>query len=134
MPSFRKLEPQEVRSIENKGKGVRKLIEEEYDRFLADFTVGDYGEAIPNADDNRLTVRNRLKAAAKRKGIELEFARIRGGNIRFKVVERAAPQAAVRKPAGKSVRREKMADETPPVVPSLNATAKGKPGRPKKTA
>lgn len=128
MPSVRKLPPEEVTTIQNKGKGIRKLTEEEYDRILADFSVGDYGEVIPEVDENRLTVRNRLKAAAKRKGVGLEFARLRGELIRFKVTDGQTP------PAIKPVRREKAHDETPPVVPSLNAAPpKRRGGRPKKT-
>src|SRR5215217_5127798 len=66
MPNFRKLEPEEVQQIENKGKGQRKLTEEQYDAILAEYSIGDYGEALLDADENRLTVRNRLKAAARR--------------------------------------------------------------------
>jgi len=65
MPIVRKLAPDEVQTIENKGKGLRKISEEQYDRFLADFAVGEYGEAELDPDDKRLTVRNRLKAAAR---------------------------------------------------------------------
>jgi hypothetical protein len=43
--TVRKLDPEEVKTIENKGKGPRRLIEEEYDAFLSDYEVGDYGEA-----------------------------------------------------------------------------------------
>jgi hypothetical protein len=104
-------------------------LNEEYDRILADFSVGDYGEVIPEADENRLTVRNRLKAAAKRKDVELEFARLRGEVIRFKVTDGRAPSVS------KPVRREKAHDETPPVVPSLNAAPpRRRGGRPKKSA
>jgi hypothetical protein len=42
MPNFRKLEPDEVKTIENKGKGLRKQTEEQYDAFLADYEVGEY--------------------------------------------------------------------------------------------
>jgi hypothetical protein len=85
MPSIRKLPPEEVRTIENKGKGQRKLTEEEYDRIIADFNVGEYGELTPDAGENRLTVRNRLKAAAKRRQLSVIFLRTRGEEIRFKV-------------------------------------------------
>ena len=69
MPTVRKLAPEEIQTIENKGKGQRKLTEEQYDSFLADYQVGDYGEAELGDDENRLTVRNRFKAAATRRGI-----------------------------------------------------------------
>ena len=64
MPNFRKLDPVEVQTIENKGKGERRLTAELYDSILADYAVGEYGEATLDAGENRLTVRNRLKAAA----------------------------------------------------------------------
>jgi hypothetical protein len=133
MPSVRKLEPQEVRAIENKGKGQRKLAEEEYDRILGDFNVGEYGEVLPEAGENRLTVRNRLKAAAKRKNVALAFLRTRGQDIRFKVEEPNGNGHT--QPRGRAVRRERDVQEPTPVVPSLNAPpAKKRGGRPKKTA
>ena len=85
MPSVRKLTQDEVRTIENKGKGLRKLIEEEYDAFLGDYGVGDYGEAELADDEKRLTVRNRLKAAAKRRSLSVDFKRTQGNILRFKI-------------------------------------------------
>jgi hypothetical protein len=85
MPTVRKLSLDEVRTIENKGKGSRKLVEEEYDTFLSDYAEGDYGEAELNSDEKRLTVRNRLKAAAKRRGLSVDFKRTQGNTLRFKV-------------------------------------------------
>jgi len=86
MPNVRKLSSEEIRTIENRGKGQRKLIEEEYDSFLSDYDVGDYGEADLDADENRLTVRNRLKAAAQRRSLALDFKRTTGYLLRFKVL------------------------------------------------
>ena len=68
MPQVRKLAPEEVQTIENKGKGTRKLVEEQYDSILADYEVGDYGEAVLDEGENRLTVRNRLVLRAGWKG------------------------------------------------------------------
>src|SRR5215211_5380512 len=87
MPNFRKLEPEEVKTYENKGKGTRKLTEELYDSILADYAVGDYGEAVLDEGENRLTVRNRMKAAASRRGISINFRRTQGDLLRFQVVE-----------------------------------------------
>ena len=87
MPQVRKLAPEEVQVIENKGKGLRKLTEEQYDRFLADYELGDYGEAELEGDEKRLTVRNRLKAAAGRRNIGIDFKRTQGNIIRFKIIE-----------------------------------------------
>jgi hypothetical protein len=121
MPQVRKLAPEEVQVIENKGKGLRKITEEQYDAFLSDYEVGDYGEAELEGDEKRLTVRNRLKAAAKRRDIGIDFKRTQGDIIRFKII---APGSG----NGKS---------TPAVVPAVvssapPAPAKRKGGRPKK--
>lgn len=86
MPVVRKLAQDEVETIENKGKGQRKLTEEQYDRYLAEYDVGDWGEAILDDNENRLTVRNRFKAAAKRRGVGLEFRRTSDQLLRFHVV------------------------------------------------
>jgi hypothetical protein len=123
MPNFRKLEPEEVKAYQNKGKGTRKLTEELYDSILTDYEVGDYGEATLEEGDNRLTVRNRLKAAAARRGIGIEFRRTNGDILRFKIVEHSngnGPVAAA-------------APAEPPAVVSSEAPAKRKGGRPKKS-
>jgi hypothetical protein len=131
MAQLRKLAPEEVRAIEDKGKGPRKLTEEQYDQFLADFSVGDYGEVTPDTTENRLTVRNRLKAAARRRELSLTFMRTRGFEMRFKVEQGSAEALTKRKP----IRRSRDVQEPTPVVPSLNqAPIKKKPGRPKQTA
>jgi hypothetical protein len=85
MPIVRKLSTQEIQTLEYKGKGQRKLIEEQYDAFLADYEVGDYGEAELEEDESRLTVRNRFKAAAARRGLELVFQRTNGNLLRFRI-------------------------------------------------
>jgi len=125
MPRVRKLAPEEVQAIENKGKGLRKITEEQYDRFLADYEVGDYGEAELEDTERRLTVRNRLKAAAKRRQIGIDFKRAQGRIIRFKMIEPS-------RDTGNGVSRAPQtaaAKTTPPPVP-----AKRKGGRPKKSA
>ncbi|HEU5013692.1 MAG TPA: hypothetical protein VFT66_14295 [Roseiflexaceae bacterium] len=86
MPNIRKLAPEEVQVIEHKNKGIRKQVEEQYNALLKPFEIGDYGEARLDSDDNRLTVRNRLRAAANRRDLEIEFKRVRGDFIRFKLI------------------------------------------------
>lgn len=122
MPTVRKLSPEEVQTIEYKGKGVRKLTEEQYDSFLSEYDVGDYGEAELEEDEKRLTVRNRLKAAAGRRGLYIHFNRTTGNVVRFKIVPDSdqAPKSAS-KPASKSA---PVASDTPP--------AKRRGGRPRK--
>jgi hypothetical protein len=131
MPYVRKLPPEEIRTIENKGKGQRKLIEEEYDRIISDFSVGDYGELTLDAGENRLTVRNRLKAAAKRKGVPLTFMRTRGQEIRFHVAEQNGSGRTAR---SQTVTAERQQQEEPPVAPPTNVQPpKKRGGRPKKS-
>jgi len=123
MPTVRKLAPEEVQGIENKGKGLRKLTEEQYDRFLADYEVGDYGEAELEEGEKRLTVRNRFKAAAARRGLGLQFNRTTGNVIRFKIVPDGNSQA---------VEVPTPAPEPEPVVEAPPAKRRG--GRPRKQA
>jgi hypothetical protein len=100
MPNVRKLNADEVRALENKGKGQRKLVEEQYDAIIGDYSAGDYGEAVLEPGENRLTVRNRLKAAARRQNLAIDFRRTKEDLLRFQVVaapatpEPAAPAAA----------------------------------------
>src|SRR5215213_10535724 len=90
MPNFRKLNPSEIQTIENKGIGLRKQTEKLYDAILSDYEVGEYGEAVLDEGENRLTVRNRLKAAATRRGIGITFRRTQGDIIRFQIVEQGS--------------------------------------------
>jgi hypothetical protein len=119
MPQVRKLDPSEVKAYQDKGKGQRKITEELYDSILADYEVGEYGEATLDEGENRLTVRNRMKAAATRRGIGVQFRRTTGDLIRFQVVEQSTGN-------GKAVAEEPVMSSEPPAKP------KGKGGRPKK--
>ena len=124
MPTVRKLAPEEVQTVENKGKGVRKITEEQYDRLLAEYEVGDYGEAMPAAGEKRLTVRNRFRAAGVRRGVGLQFLHTRGEAIRFKVVSGNGNGAGEVEPA--------PAPEPEPAPVASDAPPKRKAGRPKK--
>jgi hypothetical protein len=137
MPQVRKLAPEEVQTIENKGKSTRKLTEELYDSILSEYEVGDYGEAMLDDGENRLTVRNRLKGAAGRRSIGINFRRTQGDFIRFQIVEQSNGSAAtIEVPAvisseppapikRKGGRPKKIVEEQAPV--------KRKGGRPKKS-
>ena len=125
MPSVRKLTPEETQQLEDNGKGTRKLTEERYDRAIANFGVGDYGELIPDVGENRLTSRNRLKAAAARRGLSLTFIRTTGEAMRFKVDENTDNGAA------KPVRRVPEPQPEPEPAP-VAPPAKKRGGRPKK--
>jgi len=90
MPQVRKLTPAEVQTLEYKPTGQRKLIEEQYDALLSDFAIGEHGEAALEQDENRLTVRNRLRAAAVRRGLQIAFRRTSGDFVRFQLVDHTA--------------------------------------------
>jgi hypothetical protein len=123
MPQFRKLAPEEVQEVHKKGKGARKLVEEQYDAILGDYAVGEYGEATLAPDENRLTVRNRMKAAAGRRSLGIIFRRTSGDMLRFQIVEQSNGTAPAR---SKPVRR------VPEPEPEPVAPPKRKGGRPKK--
>ncbi|MEN9937295.1 MAG: hypothetical protein RLZZ387_3874 [Chloroflexota bacterium] len=119
MPNVRKLSHEEVRTIERKTLGQRKATELEYDIFLRDFTPGDYGEALLEPTERRLTVRSRLKAAAARHQppLVLVFPRSRdAGVIRFKVAAAGAPEPAVTALPVKQVEVQPIATDAPPAV------------------
>ena len=132
MPQVRKLAAEEIQEIQNKGKGLRKLAEEQYDAILADFDVGEYGEGTLEEGENRLTVRNRFKAAAARRGIGINFRRTSGDLIRFQIVEHSDGNGTV---DGVTPAPEIQEPATAPVSSeAAPAPAKRKGGRPKKNA
>src|SRR5215217_5512046 len=130
MPQVRKLEPEEIKAYQDKGKGTRKLTEELYDAILADYEVGEYGEATLDEGENRLTVRNRMKAAASRRGFGINFRRTTGDLLRFQVVEHSNGDEISGESASTAMIEEPPA---PASVPS-EAAPKRKGGRPKKSA
>jgi hypothetical protein len=119
------LSAEEVQAIENKGKGIRKLTEDQYDGALAGFEVGDYGEIMPDPDEKRLTCRNRLKAAASRRGLSLTFLRSSGEAMRFKV---SAGDGYV------GEQPEVVEPEPGPTPVSSDAPPKRRGGRPRKAS
>ena len=130
MPQVRKLTSAEVQTLEYKPTGQRKLIAEQYDAILSDYATGEYGEAALDPDENRLTVRNRLRAAAVRRGLEIDFRRTNGDFIRFQIVDQIPGNDA---PA---TMPEVMATEVVTAVVSSDLPPKvAKPrGRPKKVS
>lgn len=83
MPNFRKLSPAEVQTIEYQSTGQFKLVKALYDDLLQPFTPGDYGLVELAPDEQRATVRSRLRAAARRRGFSLRFIRAVGNTLRF---------------------------------------------------
>ncbi len=138
MPSLRKLDAHEVHLIKNKGVSARKQTAEEYDGYLADFSYGDYGEAIITADEKRETVRSRLKSAGERHDppMKVTFRRTRDDNhLIFLIGEMTAPRKrntvlaiSTDEPKRGPGRRKKEVFE----AVGTDAPPKRKPGRPKK--
>jgi hypothetical protein len=130
MPQIRKLTQAEVETLEYKPTGQRKLVEEQYDAILSDYSAGEYGEAALEPEEKRLTVRNRLRAAAVRRGLDIDFRRTNGDFIRFQVIDADDGQGA---PAAVP---EVMATEVVAAVISSDLPPKAaKPrGRPKKVS
>jgi hypothetical protein len=126
MPQIRKLTPAEVQTLEYKPTGQRKLIEKQYDAILSDYAAGEYGEAALEPDEKRLTVRNRLRSAAVRRGLDINFRRTNGDFIRFQVVDpvggRSAPAAIPEAIAAEVVTTVVSAD-----LPPKAAKPRGRP-------
>jgi hypothetical protein len=122
MPQVRKLTPAEVETLEYKPKGQRKLVKEQYDTILGEYEIGDYGEAVLEPDENRLTVRNRLRAAAGRRGLGIDFRRTAGDLLRFQIVDHNGSNSVA----------EAVPPASEPVIEPEPAPKK-RGGRPKKT-
>ncbi len=73
MPSFRKLTAAEVAALRPRPLGARAQVAREYDEYLVNFAAGDYGRAELHDGDRRAAVRQRLQAAARRRGLALRF-------------------------------------------------------------
>ncbi|HEU4322696.1 MAG TPA: hypothetical protein VFS21_06065 [Roseiflexaceae bacterium] len=85
MPTVRKLAADEVKTLERR-PGQRAEVAARYDEILREFTVGDYGKAELEPNENRITERNRLRAAAERKGVALRMLRSPAAYLQFQVV------------------------------------------------
>lgn len=87
MPSLRVWTPAEVAALkaskEKNGGNGRREIEAVYDQLIADLSVGDYATVMPDDGETKPTVRNRLKAAATRRGLAVVFQRTRDLSVVF---------------------------------------------------
>ena len=72
MPTFRKLDSVEV-ELKPLPLSKRSQVAQEYDVYLDGFAAGDYGLAALIAGERRALVRQRLQAAARRRGLALRF-------------------------------------------------------------
>lgn len=87
MPIMRKYTEDEVKDIIGPRRSQRHVIEEIYDTLMVSFDVGDYGEAELDETETKPLVRRRLREAARRKGVDLEFITTANNTVMFKVVE-----------------------------------------------
>jgi hypothetical protein len=77
---------EEAQALERKnGAGVRAAVEQGYDGYLTDFSIGEYAEVSLAEGKNKTTVRNRLNSAAERRGWVLKHIRTSGPMMRFKI-------------------------------------------------
>src|SRR5207253_6338461 len=132
MPTFRKLSPAEVHTLEYTGTSQRKQVEAEYDAILRPFAPGDYAQVELEGDEKRLTVRNRLTAAATRSGVTLHFLRTAPPTLRFRVGG-AQEVADVPEADGASAGSQPTSPATPSDLTAAAPAAKRR-GRPPKGA
>lgn len=90
MPTLRRMTPEEemaakLRAI--KPVNVRQQIAQEYDQLIGDLGVDDYAITTLDDGDSKATTRNRLKAAAERKGLTIVFHRTRDTTVAFHLEE-----------------------------------------------
>lgn len=140
MPQIRKLAPEEVQVLGSHGKSERAQVAEQYDALLSGFELGDWGEAAIAIGENRLTVRNRLTAAASRRALEIDFKRTGPELLRFTLIvpgakparapARTAAPEVVPAPTPKRGRRPAPAE----VVPTQEPAAPKRRGRRPKQA
>ncbi|MEN9937170.1 MAG: hypothetical protein RLZZ387_3749 [Chloroflexota bacterium] len=93
MPRVRKIREEEFYHSSKRLSAAQRL-KMSYDRFIADFQPGDKGEVLAGEGEQRRTVQNRLKAAARRHKppYVLVFRHFRGeGAINFVVLPDDSP-------------------------------------------
>lgn len=86
MLRLRKLSPTEIAPLDRSPIAFRAQVAQEYDAYLADFVAGDYGRVELGEGERRILVRQRLQAAARRRGLALRF-RSGPGPLTFRMEE-----------------------------------------------
>lgn len=102
MPRLCKLSAAEAAALEQPSNGDRAQVAREYDAYVAGFAIGDYGRAELHEGERRNLVRQRLQAAARRRGLALRF-RSGPGPLTFRVDTAPALTVATPRPAQESV-------------------------------
>lgn len=93
MPSYRKLTQEDLAAMTMPPSGERARIREEYRGYLSDLALGEGGELTLDEGEKKVTIKNRLKRAAKDLGVGIEFRRSGEDIVRYstKPLEAAAP-------------------------------------------
>jgi len=133
MPTIVKLSLEQVKEQQDKGKSQRQLIAEQYDAMLQDFDIGEWGDVVLDATDTRNTVRNRLKAAADRRGVALNFRRMQGNRMRFQVVTPGEQGTDDEEKQADLLTVQESGLEEPGPIGTDGATPRRRGGRRKKT-
>lgn len=93
MPVLRILQPNEVAALvkTTDNGNARLLIQQQFDELIAEVSPGQFATVALSDDENKATTRNRLKAAAERRGLTITFRRTRDETVLFQLGE---PEAA----------------------------------------
>jgi hypothetical protein len=83
MPSFRRLSAEEVAAMRARRRGSVDLTE--YSDFIRGLDVGEGGEVILEAAEQKRTVKRRLTRAARQLSKDVRYRRSEGNTIRFEV-------------------------------------------------
>lgn len=95
MPTLEKMSDDEVQALKTgRRPSKRKQIRQQYMDIINSLEVGEGGVLSLEEGENRITARNRLRAAAKSLDKHVTFYRTRGPRIRFIVGDGAGPDEA----------------------------------------
>jgi hypothetical protein len=86
MPTLSILAPEEVKAFEKKPSGQRKATEQQYDQLLQDLVPYTWARVALEDGDVKTNVRNRIKQAAKRRGLTTQYRRTRDESVIFQLV------------------------------------------------
>ena len=86
MPRLSKLNEEEVKALTEKkpAQSGREMVRRQYVDYLKNYNPGDWVSVDLEEGEKRQTVKNRLTAAAKQLGYQLNFIRTRGA-LKFEV-------------------------------------------------